>query len=153
MINVTGMKHVAGMIMPIDQMSFDEGVFFSKQVGYVDHVDARRWAKALVNYAQNSDGSTIAVIDMLSVDRLCPTVVEVCEMALDQGNVLGIVVVTNLSMTPRNARVLEKLKALQGVRMFSTVEKALNYAQLQLHPTIVPYSNSNMMIFVAGYNF
>jgi hypothetical protein len=140
-------------ILELSPISCGVTIFFSKQVGYVDHVDARTWVDTLVTCVRNKDTSVIAVVDMLTVDRLCPTVVVVCKVALDQGNVLGIVVVTNISMTPRNARVLDELKALSGVRLFSTVEKALQYAQSQLHPTIAPYSNSSMMTFSAISNF
>jgi hypothetical protein len=153
MMAVTEMKCVARLVMAIEQMSFNDGVFFSKQVGYVDHVDVRLWFNALNNHACNSGLSIVVVVDMLDVDRLCPTIIDALELARTNPNLLGIAMVTADSMTSRNALVLEELKKMPDVRLFSSVEKALNYAQSQLHPTIVPYSNSNMMTFVAGYNF
>jgi anti-anti-sigma regulatory factor len=149
MMNLTIMKHrhyqESIFSMPIHAMSFDEGVFFTKQVGYIDHVDASTWVDALSTCAQKSEGPVIAVVEMLEVDRISPTITDVCAIVLDNTNVLGIAVVTSVSMTPRNAPVLDELKALAGVRLFSTEDKALSYARAQLHPSIVPYSNSNLI--------
>jgi hypothetical protein len=147
------MKPVARLVMAIEQMSFNDGIFFSKQVGYVDYVDVRLWFNALNNHACNSGLSIVVVVDMLDVDRLCPTITDALELARNNPNLLGVAMVTADSMISRNARVLDELKALPGVRLFSSVEKALQYAQSQLHPTIVPYSNSNMMTFSAISNF
>ena len=90
-------------------MTIDGSVFFARMTGYVDRVDASTWADMLVTCAQNRDVSIMAVVDMLEVDRLCPTMVQMCEITLDQANVLGLVVVTGAAMTPRNARVLDEL--------------------------------------------
>ena len=136
--------------MPIHEMSFDEGIFLTKQVGYVDHADIRMWANALGNYARNSDVAIMAVVDMLDVDRLCPTMIDVCAALLNTTHVLGLVVVTNAAMTPRNARLLGELKALPGVCLFSTLDKAITFAHSQLHPSIVPYSDQCLMRFALG---
>ncbi len=87
-----------GFTVPIHKMSFDDGMFFARQVGYIDYVDARMWANALGNHAENSGEPIMAVVDMLEVDRLCPTVIEVFETVLDKANVLGIVLVTGASI-------------------------------------------------------
>ena len=79
--------------MPIQEMSFDDGIFFSQAVGYFDHVDVRRWAKTVNTYAQEHVVPIIAVIDIREVDQFCPTIVDAVTLACSQANLVSIVVV------------------------------------------------------------
>jgi len=136
--------------MPIHRMSFDDGVFFAKQVGYVDHVDVRMWANALRHRAQNNDMPIMAVIDILDADRLCPTMITTFQVALEAANVLGIALVAGDPMTPRDSQILGQLKTSRHVRVFSSLDKAMNFARSRLHPSIAPCSNQNLMRFAAS---
>lgn len=40
--------------MPIHNMNFESGVFFTRAVGYVDDVDVRLWATSLKNHDDNA---------------------------------------------------------------------------------------------------
>jgi hypothetical protein len=149
MMTVTIMKcrhrQEPGFRMPIHRMSFENGLFFAQHVGYLDHIDVSTWADALSCHAQNSEVPVMAVVDMLGVDRVCPTMPQVVTTLLQMSNVLGIALVTSDLMTSRNAPVFDELKALPGVRLFSTMDKALTYSKARLHPSIAPFSNQNLM--------
>lgn len=135
--------------MPIHKMNLDDGVFFAKQVGYIDHVDARMWANALKNHARNSDIPIMAVVDMTEVDRLCPTAIKEFSASLQAGNVLGVLLVTGDSMASRNARVLSKLDELNGVRVFPTLDEARRFASTRVRPTVGAYVARSVMSYAA----
>ena len=133
-------------LMPIHRMALEDHVFVTRQVGYVDHVDNRMWSNALSNYANSSDSPLMALLDVTDVDRLCPTILKVVNSIITNGNVLGIAIVTGDLMASRNANILSKLSQLPNVRVFSTYEDALRFADGYLHPTIGNYGNSTMFV-------
>ncbi|MFW5691473.1 MAG: hypothetical protein ACOCXZ_03125 [Chloroflexota bacterium] len=135
--------------MPIHNMNFESGVFFARQVGYVDDVDARMWGNALKNYAQNADLPVVAVVDMREVDRLVPTVTRVFSGLLSAPNLAGIAIVAGELMGSRNARVLSKLCELENVRVFSTIDEARAFARMQVKP-VFGFSPGNMQFRLAA---
>lgn len=135
--------------MPIHKMSLDDGVFFAKQVGYIDHVDARMWANALKNHAKTSDSPIMAVVDMTEVDRLCPTAIKEFTSSLQAVNILGVLLVTGDSMASRNSRVLGKLNELNGVRVFPTLDEARRFANTRVRPTVGAYVARSVMAYTA----
>lgn len=135
--------------MPIHKMSFEDGVFFTKLVGYANHIDARRWFKALDACNMNNDAAIVAVVDMLDVDRISPTLADLCEIALADQNILNIAIIINNTMTVHNPQIIETLKSLSGVHFFSSSQMAMTFARSQVCPTIFPYSGQTMMNLAA----
>ena len=133
--------------MPIHKMNFEGGVFFAKQVGYIDNVDVRMWANALGNHAGEAGMPVVAVVDMREVDRLCPTVLKVFSGILKIGNLRGVALVTSDMMASRNARVIEKLAQLPSVLVFSTLDDARQYASKHTHPSFNPSLPSEFFAF------
>lgn len=115
--------------MPIHKMNFADGVFYAKQVGYVDNVDAKMWANALNKYAHGSTEPIIALVDAVEVNRLCPSVVKMFEDVLASPNVVGIAIATGDFVTSQKARVASTLSEIKGVRVFPEVSEAREYAQ------------------------
>jgi len=132
--------------MPIHRMNLENGVFSARQVGYFDHVDARMWANALSNYADTSDSPLMAVMDVSEVDRICPTTMKVFSSLASNGNLVGIALVTGSAMVSRNAKMLEKLATLAGVRVFTTYEEAMRHAKTQLNPTFGSYTLQSVLL-------
>jgi hypothetical protein len=122
--------------MPIHNMNYEAGIFFTKQVGYVDDVDIRMWHNALNKYAKIGDTPVMAIIDMREIDRLCPTSTKVLSGALALPNVLGIAIVTSDVMCSRNARVFGTLNEQKGVRIFATTDDAYTFAQSRISPSV-----------------
>lgn len=135
--------------MPIHNMSFDDGVFFARQVGYVDQVDGRMWGSALKKWSKTSDTPIVAIVDMQDVERLCPTLVKAFSNVLASGNIVGIAVITSDLMTSRNDRVLSKLDNLDGVRVFSAVGDGYTFARMRLNPSIGYGSGAAVYAFAA----
>ena len=128
--------------MPIHNMNFEGGVFFAKQVGYVDDVDARMWMSALKKYSSASHSPVVALVDMREVDRLCPTVLRIFGALQDMGNVLGVALTASEQMNSRNAQVMSKLSIMGGLRVFSTIDEGRTFARMRLNPTVGGYSSA-----------
>lgn len=122
--------------MPIHKMSYEDGVFIAKAVGYFDNVDGRMWATALRNHAKNDYLPLAAVIDIAEVNRICPTVIKTITDSMRISNFSGIGLVVDSSMASINARALEKLIELPNVRIFYTREEAYRYARNRLNSGI-----------------
>lgn len=131
-------------------MNFEGGVFFAKQVGYVDDVDARMWMNALKKYASGSDSPIVALVDMREVDRLCPTVLRVFSSLQSMDNLMGVALIASEQMNSRNAQVMSKLSAINGVRVFSTIDEGRSFARMRLNPTVGGYSTAATFAFASS---
>ncbi|PJF29846.1 MAG: hypothetical protein CUN52_06305 [Phototrophicales bacterium] len=133
--------------MPIHNMNFEGGVFFAKQVGYVDDVDARMWMNALKKYASANNTPIVALVDMREVDRLCPTVLRVFNSLQGMDNVMGVALIASEQMNSRNAQVMSKLSAISGLRVFSTLDEGRSFARMRLNPTVGGYTTATAYSF------
>lgn len=113
--------------MPIHRMTVEDGVFLAKTVGYLDNMDGRTWSNAL-----HKNAPQVAIIDLLDVDRICPTVVKIVADASRAPNLRTIMLVVSSTMSSQTARVVEKLAENANVRAFSTVEEAKRMARFQV---------------------
>lgn len=136
--------------MPIHKMTREDGVFYSKQVGYIDNVDVRMWANALGNYAKTSDRSVIALLDLTEADRLCPTVVKTFPKILQTTELVGITIIVADQMASRNATVLNKLSDMANVRIFNDPDAARQFSIAQLNPTFGLYNMQSVSVFAAA---
>jgi hypothetical protein len=142
--------------MPIHKMSCDDGIFSAKTVGYVDNVDGRMWSNALKNYAKIDMYVLSAVIDMVEVNRICPTVIKAIAEAARIPNIGAIALVIDSSMSSQNARAVEKLADLPNVRVFFSFEEARRYANSRLTASVGSSAFAGMSMtraFSYGYAF
>ncbi len=110
--------------MPIHKMSLEGEIFTTRSVGYMDNSDGKMWANALRNHAADYRFPVPVVIDMVEVDRLCPTIPRVIQEALKNGDTSAVGIVISDSMASQNARAISKLSEIPGVRVFATAEDA-----------------------------
>lgn len=123
--------------MPIHRMTFEDQCFTAKAVGYFDNTELRLWANALNNHAESQSLPIVAVVDMVEVNRLCPTVTKIFTEAFKNPKMKGIALVMSDSMASQNMRVIDKLSDIPGVRVFATQEEAQRFARSRLStPTV-----------------
>jgi hypothetical protein len=137
--------------MPIETMSYDGNLFFTRMVGYADHIDIRRWGKALRKHADSSLTPTVAIVDLLEVTRICPTILAVCEMVSADRDVSGVWLVVGAATTVNNLQIIEALRMLPGIFVVSSVEKAMQAARSQLLPR--PFSVGSATFPMICQNF
>jgi hypothetical protein len=133
--------------MPIHTMRLKDGVFFARQVGYVDNVDVRMWGSALEKYAAASPLPIMAVIDLGEADRVCPTVIREISSVLAVSHLMGVAIAAGDNMASRNAQVLSTLGALRGVRVFATLQEAREYADNRLNAVSGGFVTCNSVSF------
>src|SRR5690606_27115527 len=110
--------------MPIHRMNFENGIFAAKQVGYFDNLDGRMWANALHTHAKNDLLPLVAVVDIVEVSRICPTLVKTLTEVSKLPNLNGIAFILDPSMTSQHARIIEKLSEIPNLRFFQSSEDA-----------------------------
>jgi len=118
--------------MPIHRMTLEEGVFNAKAVGYFDSVDGRMWANALRNQARGGQ-ALVAVVDIVEVNRICPTILKAVAEVTRLTNFNGLALVIDPSRCSQITRVLDKLGELPDVRVFFSHEDAERYARGRLN--------------------
>lgn len=122
--------------MPIHKMSFEGGIFSAKTVGYLDNVDGRMWSNALKKHAKDDMYPLSAVVDMVEVNRICPTVIKAITETARIPNIGAIAIVIDSSMSSQNVRTIEKLADLPNVRIFFSFEEARRYAGNRLTASV-----------------
>ncbi|MBC8099930.1 MAG: hypothetical protein H7Y11_10855 [Armatimonadetes bacterium] len=118
--------------MPIHRMSLEGDIFVAKAVGYLEDPDLRLWANALRNYAESGSVPLGAVMDMAEVNRVAPTAAKVLGELLKSPNVGGVGIIISDAMLTQNAKIVDKMSELNGVRMFSNWDEALRFVQARL---------------------
>jgi hypothetical protein len=111
--------------MPIHKMVLEDGVFYAKQVGYVDNVDGRMWASTLANHAKRAALPLIALIDITEVHRFCPTVVNLISSAVATPNVNAVIIVTGTSLNSQVVKIIDKIGRHSGLHFVPTMEEAI----------------------------
>jgi hypothetical protein len=119
--------------MPIHKMSLEGDVFVTRAVGYMDNLDGKMWANALHNHADTHMFPIAAIIDMVEVNRLCPTVTKVINETIKASSIRGIGIVISDMMVSQNARMIDKLSEIPGVRIFATHADAERFAISRLN--------------------
>lgn len=133
--------------MPIHRMYLEADVFVAKTVGYLDNLDAKMWANALRNHADTSVHPLNAVVDMVEVSRLCPTVIKILSELIKTQSTDKIGIVISESMASQNARVIDKLGEINGIRIFATYEDAYRFVQFSGAPATAACGAGNFSMF------
>jgi hypothetical protein len=127
-------------------MTLESDLFVAKAVGYLDNTDLKLWSNALNNHASGNLFPIAAVVDMVEVNRLCPTVSKIIAEVVKNPNMRGVAVVISDSMMSQNARIIDKLGDIPGVRVFPTQEEAYRFAKARLSAPAVVGSRGGMTV-------
>jgi hypothetical protein len=90
------------------------------------------WANALRNQARGGQ-PLVAVVDIVEVNRICPTILKTVADVTRLANFNGLAVVIDPSRCSQLTRVLDKLGELPDVRVFFSHEDAQRYARSRLN--------------------
>lgn len=118
--------------MPIIDMHFENNLLFARQVGHVDGQSARQWVESLAHYAARSKYPIGVVMDATCVESVSNTAKHTFVRAVQIPNVKVAAVATSSTTFKPTARVIEMMADRQLVRIFPTVEEAVQFVQEQL---------------------
>jgi hypothetical protein len=110
--------------MPIIDMTFENGVFYAKEVGQVEKSDAETWARALRGYAATSPTPIVAVIDANEVNFVSAAARMIFAEASKTPKLKAICVGARDMMTMQMARVIGLLGERGRTFVFISMDEA-----------------------------
>ena len=123
--------------MPVCDISFENGVFFSREVGHVDAGDAKMWTEALVRYAKASDTPIVVVIDACQATTISNEARRIFALAAETPNVRVAAVVTNkllVTQQSRMAALMGTVRHTHETHFFKSLEEAEQFASTYRAP-------------------
>lgn len=113
--------------MPIVDMTFENGVFFSREIGQVDERDARLWAEALHHCALSSRTPIVVLIDALQATGITSDARRVFARASETPNVRVAAIVTHNPRVTQQCRItalMGTVRSSHETHFFDTREEA-----------------------------
>ena len=119
--------------MPIDDYSFQDRIFFAREVGVITVQDAQEWADKLAAHAQNSEQPIVALVDALKAGLITIAVSDLFSKASFTPNLLAVVVATSPRVT-LVAKTIGMLGKPGHTKVFPSMEAAREYAESLVRP-------------------
>lgn len=119
--------------MPIEEYSFQNRIFFAREVGVITEADADEWTNQLKAHAQSSELPIVALVDALKAGLITIAVSDIFSQASFTSNLLAVVVATS----PRVnivARTIGMLGKPGHTKVFTSLAEARDYAESLVHP-------------------
>lgn len=117
--------------MPVCDISFENGVFFSREVGHVDVNDAKAWTEAFMHYANVSDVPIVVVIDACQATTISNEARRIFALAAETPNVRIAAVATNnllVTQQSRMAALMGTVRHTHETHFFKSLEEAEQFA-------------------------
>jgi hypothetical protein len=120
-------------------MHFENGIFYAREVDYVDAADAREWARRLAECAMLSSLPVVALIDARSLTAVSPEARRIFALAAETPNVrVAVVAVNNANrLASQQSRIISVLSAIRrthDTHFFDSLDEATAFARQQLTP-------------------
>ncbi len=117
--------------MPIDSITFEDGIFFTKESGVITNDDALYWRDELRKIATEADEPFVALVDALDVTDITPQAGRIFAEAARTENLFISAIATSESMSFKS-----NLIGIIGKRghtyVFATLDEARAFAEEQL---------------------
>jgi predicted alpha/beta hydrolase family esterase len=118
--------------MPVQDTSFENRIFFAREVGNIDQADAEAWTMALRRHAQASPQPIVALVDALSVTSVTAAARKIFAQASQTPNLLLVAVATKDLPVTQTARVIGLMGKRGATHVFASLEEAREFAQTRL---------------------
>lgn len=123
--------------MPVCDFSFENGMFFSREVGHVDANDAKIWAEALIRCAKASDVPIVVLVDALQATGISTEARRIFALAAETPNVRIAAIATNnllVTQQSRMAALMGTVRHTHETHFFKTFEEAEQFASSYIAP-------------------
>jgi hypothetical protein len=114
--------------MPVVDISFSDGIFYSREYGVLDKDDARLWSDAAARYAAESDVPIVALIDAKEVERITPSARQIFARVSMTPNLEISVVAASDPNANRASRITGMVAINPTTFVFQDYEEARKYA-------------------------
>ena len=117
--------------MPIVDMTFENGIFFAKEVGTVNDKDARLWVDTLGGYAAASPVPVIVLVDAMELSAITGGARDIFVESSTIPNVAASVIAVRDLITAQVSRALSARGRRGATHLFSNLEEARRFAEQQ----------------------
>lgn len=115
--------------MPITDMTFENGIFFCREIDIVDKDDALRWAEKVREYAEASPHPIVALVDATAATSITAAAREVFARASAIPGLNAAVVAAKDFRVAQNARLTAMLSVKRHTLIFSNLPEARDRAE------------------------
>ncbi|MBE2269712.1 MAG: hypothetical protein IAE80_15860 [Anaerolinea sp.] len=119
--------------MAIEDYTFENRIFFAREVGVISVSEAEEWAHKLAAYAASSEQPIVALVDALHAGLITMAVNDVFSKASFTPNLLAVVVATSPRVT-LVAKTIGMLGKPGHTKVFPSLETAREYAESLVNP-------------------
>lgn len=123
--------------MAVCDLSFENGLFFAREVGHISAQDAQHWAEALVHCAKSSPVPIVILIDALPATSISTEARRIFALAAETPNVRIAAIATNNLLVEQQSRMTALMCSVRhshDTHIFRTLEEAEQFATSHLAP-------------------
>lgn len=126
--NATKTSSLLGVPMPIDNIVFENGIFYCREFGNLSVEDAKLWADKAFEFAQSAVPQPIvALIDAREVKFVAMDARQIFAKASGIEGLALAVVVTNDPITTQSSRIINVMAVKKTTHLFKTMEEARSF--------------------------
>lgn len=117
--------------MPIQDIHFEQGVFFAREIGKIARADAEVWTDALRRCAASSPTPVVILIDAREMTIIAPDASKVFSKAAEVPNVRVAAIATSkplATVMSRTVAMMSRVGQTHETHIFNTMEEAERFA-------------------------
>lgn len=130
-INLTFFTVLGFSPMPVTDLSFENGLFFSREVGHISADDAKKWAEALVYCAKSSSVPIVVLVDAREATSISTEARRIFALASETPNVRVAAVATGNLLVEQQSRITALMCSVRHTHethVFRALEDAEQFA-------------------------
>lgn len=117
--------------MAIRDISFEDGIFFAREIGKIEKADAEQWAEALRRCAASSAVPVVILVDAREMTLIAADASKVFSKAAETPNVRVAAVATSkplATVMSRTVAMMSRVGQTHETHVFTSYEEAERFA-------------------------
>lgn len=114
--------------MPIEEITFSDGICSLKEVGRITAEDAQNFTQAVATHAAQSPQQIVVVIDATQAKLITPQASLLFAKSSSTANVIGYIVIVQNVFMEGTSRLLGERNENQSTHVFTDSNKAMAFA-------------------------
>lgn len=115
--------------MPIDDIRFEDGIFYCKESGRVDKDDAQLWAEKAQQFASQTSVPIVALVDATDATYITAAARQIFARATAIANLHDAAVATDNFLVEQNAQLISVMSVDRHTHIFNNLADAQQFAR------------------------
>jgi hypothetical protein len=118
--------------MPIQDIRFEDGIFFAREVGKIDRADAEMWLAEMTACAQASPTPIVILVDAREMSLITPDASKVFTRAAEVPNVRVAAIATTTPLATvmsRTVSLMSQVRRTHQTHVFNSLVEAEHFAR------------------------